>query len=131
VSLSASNGVVVTNILDGVPAVTYTPPANFVGTDYVYYTITDGKAVSTGTITVTVNPATGITFNMLPLVMSNSYPFVQFAGVRGHTYELQRSPDLSNWVTITTIFLPTNGLGIGSFYDTAPPTNAFYRTHLP
>ena len=132
VSLSASNGTVVTSILDGVPAITYTPPPNFVGTDYVYYTITDGKAVSTGTVTVTVNPGTGITFNMLPLVISNTYPFVQFAGVRGHTYELQRSPDLSNWVTITTILLPTNGIGIGSFHDTgAPPTNAFYRTHLP
>lgn len=133
VAVSAQGGSVINSTLEGQPAVTYTPPVDFVGADQFYYNITDGKAVSTGTVTVTVKPATGITFNMLPLVMSNNFPFVQFAGVRGLTYELQRSPTLSppSWSTIATISLPANGTGIGSYYDTSPPTNAFYRTHLP
>ncbi|MCC6075585.1 Ig-like domain-containing protein, partial [Pseudomonas sp. GCM10022188] len=35
---------------------TYTPPANFNGTDSVAYTVTDGKLTDVGTLTITVSP---------------------------------------------------------------------------
>ncbi len=51
---SAPNGSVVIN-LDG--TVTYTPDANFTGTDIITYTISDGEGgTSTATVTVTVSP---------------------------------------------------------------------------
>ena len=36
--------------------ITYTPAANFLGTDTFTYTVSDGTASVTGTVTVTVNP---------------------------------------------------------------------------
>ncbi|OGB12924.1 MAG: hypothetical protein A3E51_14195 [Burkholderiales bacterium RIFCSPHIGHO2_12_FULL_67_38] len=36
---------------------TYTPPANFNGSDSVNYTVTDGSATDVGTLTITVTPA--------------------------------------------------------------------------
>jgi hypothetical protein len=131
-SPSAEGGIVTATTLGGSPAIAYTPPTNFIGTDLVYYTITDGKAVSTGYITVTVNPDTGITFNMMPLVISNSLPLVRFLGVPGQSYTLQRSPDLTNWSSIYSTVLPGGGNGIGTYYDIlAPSTNAFYRARHP
>lgn len=130
ISLSASNGTVVADTLEGQPAVTYTPPSGFTGTDYFYYTITDGKAFSTGTVTVTVRPANAITFNMLPLIISNSLPLVRFAGSPTNTYTLQRSTDMVNWDFSVSVATGTNG--IGTYYDVgAPTTNGYYRTRYP
>jgi hypothetical protein len=129
---STQGGTVVTNLSGGVPAVTYTPPTGFSGTDYFSYTITDGKAVATGTVTVDVRPASALTFNMLPLIISNNLPLVRFSGTPGYTYRLQRSSDLNSWTDLPAIALPSNGNGIGSYYDTAAPsTNGYYRTHYP
>jgi hypothetical protein len=132
VSPSAQGGSVTSTTVGGAPAIVYTPPLNFIGTDLVYYTITDGKALSTGTITVTVLPDTGVTFNMMPLIISNNLPLVRFLGVPGLSYTLQRSPDLTNWTSIYSTVLPGGGNGIGTYYDSlAPSTNAFYRARRP
>ncbi|UCG56658.1 MAG: cadherin-like domain-containing protein, partial [Phycisphaerales bacterium] len=61
-----TNGSVANN---GDGTVTYTPNANFVGTDTFTYTATDGEADATATVTVTVIPA-AITIDIKP----GSYP---------------------------------------------------------
>lgn len=126
---SAEGGSLTTNS----QGVTYTPPSIISGTnylDYFYYTITDGKAVSTGTVTVEVRSANAITFNMLPLAISNNVPYVRFAGSPSTTYTLQRSGDMTNWTF--SVSVPTGTNGIGAYLDTdAPNTNGFYRTRYP
>jgi hypothetical protein len=61
--------------------------------------------------------------------LTNSQPLVQFTGYDGHSYAVQESPDLVNWVNISTnfplneIFTLTNSI----------PLNAkqqFYRSVL-
>jgi hypothetical protein len=134
VSPSVQNGSVTSTTLNGVPSITYTPPSGFSGSDSFYYTLTDGKVTVTGSVAVTVRPASAMTFNMLPLEISNGVPFVRFAGVAGYGYTLQRSPDLVTWTSLTNIALPLPpaGNGIGEFMDvSAPNTNAFYRTRYP
>ena len=54
---------------------------------------------------------------------------VRFAGIPGHTYRLQRSPDLMTWSTIATITAPIHG--IIEYTDTTVLPSAFYRTLSP
>ena len=130
VAATAQGGSAVTNTFAGALSIQYTPPLDFVGTDYLYYTITDGKAISTGTVQVTVRDPNAVTFNMLPLVISNNLPFVRFAGSPNTTYQLQRSGDMANWNFSVPVTTGTNG--IGAYYDTgAPNTNGYYRTRYP
>lgn len=51
-SFTATQGGTIVFAADG--SYTYTPPTDFIGTDTVSYTVTDGSASSTGTLTLTV-----------------------------------------------------------------------------
>jgi subtilisin-like proprotein convertase family protein len=128
--IAVSNGAHGTATFNGTQ-ITYTPAANYVGSDAFTYTISDGRGgLATATITVEVYSAEAATPNMLPIVMNGSIPTVRFAGIPGFTYTLERTPTLSPaaWQQIGgTITVPANG--IVEYPDmTAPAGSAFYRT---
>jgi hypothetical protein len=53
---------------------------------------------------------------------------MQFAGISGGRYEVQRSATLTNWTTVTNVRMPASGL---FYFSETPPTNpAFYRWML-
>lgn len=128
---SAHGGTVVSNA----SGATYTPPVDYSGPDEFYFLLSDGKAVSVGTVSVTVRPAGAGTLNMLPLIFNESdQPIVRFVGVLGHTYELQRSVDTATgpWTVIATYPIPTVGSAVVEHVDAEVldpvPTSRFYRT---
>lgn len=60
------------------------------------------------------------------LTVQNGQVTVRFAGVPGYRYQIQRSVDLTSWVTLATTNAPTGGLF--QFLDSNPPQpSAYYR----
>ncbi|PWU11254.1 MAG: hypothetical protein C5B50_23755 [Verrucomicrobia bacterium] len=112
--------------------ITYTPPANFIGSDRFNYTVADGHGGSASAyVLVTVAPANQQSANMLPpIIISGGYE-VSFLGLPGYTYSLQRASSVTGpWTTLATITTDSNGLG--TYADTNPPPgSAFYRTTYP
>ena len=51
---------------------------------------------------------------------------INFAGVAGFKYVVERSSDLANWTTVETITAPASG--VWTFTDPSPPNPSFYRT---
>ena len=101
--------------------------------DQLTYAITDGYGgFATNVINLTVNPFTTLsTGQNTPLtVISGGSTTVSFYGIIGLNYEIQRSTDLINWVTIST--QTVGATGSISFTDTfadlsSPPASAYYR----
>jgi hypothetical protein len=103
--------------------------------DQVNYTVGDGQG-GTGAgvinITVSTNPIAGMPQTINVSGMSAT---LNFAGIPTYQYEIQRSTNMLNWVTIETTNAPSNGLF--QFTDTftdlsgIPPATAFYRTAQP
>jgi len=112
--------------------VTYTPPSpTFAGADTFTYTISDGflGGTATSTANVTVNlsgPATSIIkYVSLP---SPGIADLRAYGIPGHTYDVQRSPDMITWTTISTSPVTAAPNGIVTYEDdSAPATEAYYR----
>jgi len=124
VSVSSSSAQGGTVILQG-DMLTYTPHAGFVGSDSFTYTISDGRGgMATATVTVTVS-AGGPLAQKIEVVGSTLV--IQFAGVPGWSYTVQRATDLSGpWLNVHTVTAPTTGVFV--FTDNNPPsTIAFYR----
>jgi uncharacterized repeat protein (TIGR03803 family) len=66
---------------------------------------------------------------MHPLVPAGSGFFVDFDGIRGSTYRVQRAANpLGPWVTIGSAPCPD---GVGHYIDSASFPSAFYRTVYP
>jgi len=101
--------------------------------DQFTYTISDGQGgTATGTVNLTVSSSVGIT---QPVTVSGSTVTVSFAGIPNYAYQIQRSTNLSSWVTILTTNAPSNGVFkyIDTFNDLGgvPPSSAYYRTAQP
>lgn len=114
----------------------YTPPSGFSGADSFPVTLTDTTGASTtGIVTVTAGSASasstgGQGVNPPTIVMSGGTAIVTFQGIPGRSYLVQRSSDLANWATQTTVVAGTNGTV--SYTDTNPPSpSAFYRIYQP
>lgn len=93
--------------------------------DSFSYTITDGQGGSTtGTITVSVVNPGGLVQSLTPAVGAVT---VNFAGIPGFTYDIQRATSPAGpWTTVATSTAPANGLF--SYTDPSPPQpTAFYR----
>jgi autotransporter-associated beta strand protein len=96
--------------------------------DQFTYTVSDGHGGS-ATNTVNIAPMTGGQFSSCPTVNANSLT-LHFAGSAGSTIYLERSTNLTGWLTIATNVMPANGLfdyiddPLGS---SAGPSSAFYR----
>ena len=123
--------------------VLYTPPAGFTGTDSFTVYVQDSHegidGLGIGTATITVNASTGSgggggtggTLNPPVLTVNpDGKVTIDFQGIPGRTYLIQRSTDMSNWPTIATRVASASGAI--SFIDESPPAgSAFYRLAKP
>jgi hypothetical protein len=112
-------------------SILYTPPTAFSGTDSFPVTITDAPGASVnGTVTVTVgpNPNSGEQANNTPqlTMLPGGDIGIAFQGISGHSYQVQRSTDLTNWTTLATVVAAANG-SVNHTDEDPPPGNAFYR----
>jgi len=124
VSPASENGGLVT--LNG-DQVTYAPPSGVTGSDRFSYTIADGRG-GDATANVEIYVVSGLlpSLDQLWLAPSQDGFLLRLAGETGRTYELQRSIDLVNWTTLTTLVAPLHG--IMEYEDPLPlPPYAFYR----
>ena len=87
------------------------------------YTVRDpGGLTATSTVNVRVVGLAGkigsFTLN------ASGQPVMQFAGIPGYQYAIERSPDLTNWETIHSLTAPSAGLF--QFTDPAAPGGSMY-----
>lgn len=115
-------------------AYVYYSSANNV-TDQINYTVGDGHGgFVPGVINVTVNA--GVTAgNPQTISITGNSVTVNFAGIPGYQYLIQRSTNLVVWATLFTTNAPGNGVfkftdDFGDLGGVAPPS-AFYRTAHP
>ena len=129
VSATSTNGGTVT-LVDGL--VTYSPATDFVGADRFSFTVSDGLGgTATADVGIQVLPSSSVSASLLPLETTTQGYLVQFAGVPGFAYRVQRAPTTSGpWVTLASVTVGT--LGLGQYEDPSPPADgAFYRTAYP
>nr|MCU0781629.1 Ig-like domain-containing protein [Akkermansiaceae bacterium] len=116
----------------GVEGILYRPPAGFSGDDTFSVTITDTHGASvTGTVTVTVAGNSGVGSNPPTVtLLPGGDARIDFQGIPGRSYEVQRSTDLENWAVLSTVVAgPT---GAVTYTDEDPPEgSAFYRLRKP
>ena len=110
--------------------VTYSPRTNYTGYDHFGYTVSDLRGGSAnGTVEVFVASGPLPPANHASVSIEPGSVQLQFSGLPGRTYEVQRSTDLLNWTVLQTIAVPAHG--ILNFNDVLPPlAGAFYRTRL-
>ena len=103
--------------------------------DQINYTIGDGlggTAAGLINLTVSTNPLAG---TPQAITITGSSATLNLAGIPTYQYEIQRSTNLVDWVTIETTNAPSNGLFqfIDTFTDLGgiPPATAYYRTAQP
>ena len=106
---------------------TYTPPAGFTGLDTFTFNVRDSRGgIGVGTVEVMVVSGTLATQNQIVIMPGPNSVLVRFAGIPGRNYQVQRSTDLNNWTTLTTLPAPPHG--IIEYNDPMVLPSAFYRT---
>jgi hypothetical protein len=110
--------------------------ANGVG-DLALFNTASGVCLSGGTIYVADSAnerIRSITYNPAALPVSpanlqlNTYPGLQIVGTVGRAYQVQASPDMTNWTTRTTLLLTSSPY---LWIDQDPVSgNKFYRAML-
>ena len=114
-------------------SILYTPATGFSGTDTFPITITDARGASViGTVTVTVQPNAGIGLNPPVItVLSGGRIGLGFQGIPGRSYQIQRSINLTDWTTLTTVTASLTN-GAVNFIDESPPQpNGYYWLRKP
>ncbi len=118
-------------------ALTYSPTANYSGSDTFTCTFQDGHGWQTITVNVTVGNGTGQGANSVYTGTSGGNFVAQFAGIPGYSYTVQSSSSANGpWTKLANYTAPTDnslGFGIGVFQVTDPMSNGagFYRTVYP
>jgi hypothetical protein len=102
--------------------------------DKINYTISDGQSTSSGVINITVSSGTSFGGGQAVALVGNSAT-VTFAGIPGDHYQVQRSTNLVNWVTLYMTNAPSNVVfqytdNFSDLGGVAPP-EAYYRTANP
>jgi autotransporter-associated beta strand protein len=105
--------------------------------DSFAYKVMDARGcVALGTVFINVllnesGQSTGI-------VVSNGVAILDFAGIPGRAYQVQRSTNLVNWVALVTTNAPSNGIfeWVDDFSDLGvppadPPSSAYYQLRVP
>ena len=111
-------------------SIQYTPASGYTGADSFQIQINNGIYSIIGLVTVTVTPgSTGNGDALLGTTVSGNDVNLQFAGIPGRRYLLQRSTSLTppvQWTTLATI--PANESGFVTYTDHNPPSPSFWRT---
>jgi len=103
----------------------YIPPSGTITSDSIPYTVANaGGCTTAASITLTFVPQGGIAQG---ITLSGGNPTINFAGIPGFEYDVQRSTDLVTWTTLETIIAPSDG--VFSYTDNSPPGGnaAYYR----
>jgi hypothetical protein len=110
---------------------TYTPTPGFVGADQFSYLLRDSRGGETLVwVPVTVLAAGAAAANQLAVEAVGADVRVQFAGIPGRTYEIQRAAvPAGPWTTVQTVVCPANG--IMEYLDVGAAPAGFYRTIIP
>jgi hypothetical protein len=105
--------------------------------DSFVYKVTDSRGC-VGMASVFVQVTQNETGQGTTVTVSNGVATVGFAGIPGRSYQVQRSTNLTDWVTLVTTNAPGNGVFQWSddFNDLGvppadPPSSAYYRLRLP
>jgi autotransporter-associated beta strand protein len=102
--------------------------------DQINYTISDGQSTSPGVISIVMSTGSSVSGGQAVTVTGNSAT-VTFNGIPTDQYEVQRSTNLVDWVTLYTTNAPISGVFIytDNFSDLGfvVPAEAFYRTANP
>jgi sugar lactone lactonase YvrE len=125
ISTSSTNGGNV-NIVTN--SVVYTPNTNFAGSDKFSYSINSARGGnSSAFVFVQVQSGLTATNNMLPPTRVSGGYAVNFSGIPGRIYTVERAPAVSGpWTPLTTVVVGAGGIGLCT--DTnAPSGAAFYR----
>jgi autotransporter-associated beta strand protein len=97
--------------------------------DQFTYTVSDGNGgTATGNVNIALNPF--LTGQSAGISVSGSTATVQFFGIPGYGYGVQRSTNLTSWATLTTTNAPANGAfdWTDDFSDLGVvPASAYYR----
>ena len=97
-------------------------PANQLDDSFPFTVRDPGGLTATSTITIQVLSPAG---KIGTFALNNSgQPVMQFAGIPGFHYVIERSPDLATWQTVHTITAPA--AGTFSYTDPSPPSGAMY-----
>jgi len=109
---------------------TYTPPANFSGTDAFAYTVTDSyNETATSFVIVTVNPGVNLPQRVVSLEpLAGGSKRLTISGKSGAGYIVQASTNLTSWIPISTNTCDTNGLFLFTDSAAANFRTRFYRT---
>jgi len=128
-AISSTNGATVSYDSD---YVYYSNPNDVA--DQINYTIGDGQSTAPGVISITVGTGPSFGGGQAVTITGNSAT-VTFAGIPTYQYEVQRSTNLVDWVTIYTTNAPGNGVFnyTDNFSDLGfvAPASAYYRTANP
>jgi hypothetical protein len=99
--------------------------------DSFSYTVSNGEHTATGVVTVSVLPADGLARDIF---VGNGTATIQFCGIPGRSYDVQRATHLGNpvpWIPLTVTPLKPNADGSFTFTDLHPPAGtAYYRCVL-
>ncbi|MEO5916400.1 MAG: Ig-like domain-containing protein [Luteolibacter sp.] len=109
--------------------ITYTPAANFSGSDGFTYTVNDGWGGTSiaGFVNITVNAVANTPPGQITLVLSGGAVNGTFTGTVGATYVFERSTTLEplSWTPVDTVTAATTTVNVS---DPSPPAGkAFYR----
>jgi hypothetical protein len=116
----------------------YTPAVGFAGVDRFRVTFNSSGGELVGLVEMTTtgagsepSPSSSLGVNPGRLTpLSNGRIGIQFNGIPGVGYQLQRSTDLVSWTTVATI--TAGSRGEISYTDENPPSpNGFYRLSTP
>lgn len=118
---------------------TYSPTANYSGSDSFTCTFQDGHGWQTITVNVTVGSGNGSSANSVYTGTANGNFVAQFAGIPGDTYTVETNSVVSGagWTKLGNFAAPSNnsqGLGIGVFGVTnamGAETTLYFRTVWP
>jgi hypothetical protein len=106
--------------------ISYTPADNN-NPDFFTYTVSDGQGgMAMANIYIAVVKGVG---QAKGIALTNGVATVDFAGIPGYTYDVQRSTDsMATWQIILTTNAPANGIWrVTDDFGGNPPASAYYR----
>ena len=111
-------------------AIQYTPPADFSGVDRFRVTFTSSAGSIVGLVEMTTAAPSHLANPARLTPLPGGRMGIQFNGIPGGAYQLQRSTNLASWTTIATVTAGSRG-EIDFTDDNPPAPNGFYRLFKP